>query len=158
MSNSWWFASEESEKVFIFPPIWQFQGGSHSRSPGISTHRWNVLLPRKQVSNQHKYNSTMEKANFPPPKKQLFKCLPSKQWTIYLATALVSPAFYSFLEGHSSFKFLPCLVDQFAQVFRLFLATHAKHTCVLNTTRRGWLTAERVFVQRLNFWIIWLPW
>eukprot|EP00434_Breviolum_minutum_P020464 symbB.v1.2.018047.t1/scaffold1425.1/size119490/5 len=37
------------------------------------------------------------------------------------------------------------------EVFRLFLATHAKHTCVLNTTRRGWLTAERVFVQRLPF-------
>ena len=61
--------------MFIFPPIWQFQGGSHSLSPGISTHRWNVLLPWKQVSNQHKYNSTMEKANFPPPKKNILKII-----------------------------------------------------------------------------------
>lgn len=138
MSNSWWSASEESEKVFIFPPIWQFQGGVHitslSRSPGISTHRWNDLLPWKQVSNQHKYNSTMEKANFPPQKKTtFFKHVAFETMNYLLSYCTSFSSFLQFFGGTLQLQILAHVWWTSSPRFSAFNWRHTRNTRVCST-------------------------
>ena len=75
----------------------------------------------------------MEKANFPPPKKTTFLNMSAFETMNDLLSYCTSfSSFLQFLKGRSSFKFLPCLVDQFAQVFRHFWR-HTRNTRVCST-------------------------